>query len=62
MCILCMTVYKNEESVGAAIRESGLHRKELYITTKYDGGVVREEIEKSLKKVYLYQRHIGQCI
>jgi len=45
------SIYKNEESVGAAIRESGLHRKELYITTKYDGGVVREEIEKSLKKL-----------
>lgn len=46
-----MTGYKNEESVGVAIRESGLDRKELYITTKYDGGDIREEIEKSLKKV-----------
>ncbi|KAF8462672.1 NADP-dependent oxidoreductase domain-containing protein [Gautieria morchelliformis] len=48
-----MTVYGNEESVGVAIRESGLTRRELYITTKYDGGNVREEMEKSLKKVYI---------
>lgn len=35
-----------------AIRESGLKREELYLTTKYDGGGnIREEIEKSLKKV-----------
>ena len=54
-----MSVYENEDSVGVAIRESGLDRKELYITTKYDGGDVREEIEKSLKKVYLYIRHIS---
>ena len=47
--------YGNEDSVGVAIRESGLSRKELYITTKYDGGDVREEIETSLKKVYFYR-------
>lgn len=27
-------VYKNEESVGAAIRKSGLDRKEVFVTTK----------------------------
>ncbi|KAF8508534.1 Aldo/keto reductase [Gautieria morchelliformis] len=45
------SIYGNEESVGVAIRESGLTRRELYITTKYDGGNVREEMEKSLKKL-----------
>ena len=54
-------VYGNEDSVGVAIRESGLSRKELYITTKYDGGDVREEIETSLKKVYSY-RHQTRSI
>lgn len=28
------SVYGNEESVGAAIRESGISREELFITTK----------------------------
>jgi diketogulonate reductase-like aldo/keto reductase len=46
-----MIVYYNEDSVGVAIRESGLKREELYITTKFDGGNVREEINKSLAKV-----------
>lgn len=46
-----MTVYKTEGGVGEAIRESGLKREELFITTKYDGGDIREAIEGSLKKV-----------
>ena len=50
-----MTVYGNEDRVGVAMRESGLSRKELYITTKYDGGNIREEIEKCLKKVHIDQ-------
>ncbi|MFQ8738050.1 MAG: hypothetical protein ACLSAH_20345 [Bilophila wadsworthia] len=28
------SVYRNEEAVGAAVRESGIPRKELSITTK----------------------------
>ncbi|MFQ9866093.1 MAG: aldo/keto reductase [Bilophila wadsworthia] len=28
------SVYRNEEAVGAAVRESGIPRKELFITTK----------------------------
>ncbi|KAF8586934.1 Aldo/keto reductase [Ramaria rubella] len=59
--------YGNEASVGVAIRESGLKREELYITTKYDGGDIREEIEKSLKKlgtsyVDLYLIHFPQFV
>ena len=50
-----MTVDGNEESVGVAMRSSGLSRKELYITTKYGGGNIQEEIKKSLKKVHIDQ-------
>ena len=55
-----VTVYGNEDSVGVAMRSNGLSRKELYITTKYDGGNIREEIEKSLK-VHIDQRCL-QCV
>ncbi|TDL23154.1 Aldo/keto reductase [Rickenella mellea] len=48
-------IYRNEEGVGAAIKESGLNREDLYITTKYDGGVIRDEVEKSLAKLGLKQ-------
>jgi len=30
-------MYRNEEEVGRALRESGLARKDVYITTKYSG-------------------------
>ncbi|KAJ7601048.1 Aldo/keto reductase [Mycena floridula] len=46
--------YRNEESVGQAIRESGLDRSEFFITTKYGvRGNPREELEKSLSKLGL---------
>ncbi|KAI0294690.1 NADP-dependent oxidoreductase domain-containing protein [Multifurca ochricompacta] len=38
------------EFVGKAIRESGLGREDVWITTKYDGGVVLEEVHSSLQK------------
>jgi diketogulonate reductase-like aldo/keto reductase len=48
--------YANEESVGRAIRESGLARSELYITTKLNPfakpiGSSLEKLKESLKKV-----------
>ena len=43
--------YKNEDSVGDAIRESGLKRDDLYVTTKYWSGPIRKTIEGSLNKV-----------
>ncbi|KIJ27524.1 hypothetical protein M422DRAFT_71623 [Sphaerobolus stellatus SS14] len=44
--------YGNEESVGDAIRESGLTRKDLYITTKFSGlSEIEEAIQASLKKI-----------
>ena len=44
-------MYQNEDSVGAAIRESGLKRNELYITTKFGGGDIEKKFKESLKKV-----------
>lgn len=50
--------YKNEEAVGEAIKESGIDRKELFITTKLWNddirkGRTREALEESLKKLQL---------
>jgi diketogulonate reductase-like aldo/keto reductase len=44
-------VYRNEEAVATAIRESGLDRSDLFITTKYDAGDVEDRIRESLNKV-----------
>ncbi|EIM83189.1 Aldo/keto reductase [Stereum hirsutum FP-91666 SS1] len=44
-------IYKNEDSVGTAIRESGLQRSDLYITTKFDGGIIRDALLSSLSKI-----------
>ncbi|PSR70556.1 hypothetical protein PHLCEN_2v13595 [Hermanssonia centrifuga] len=44
--------YRTEEYVGAAIRESGLARSELYITTKFSGiSTPKYAIENSLDKL-----------
>lgn len=46
--------YANEAHAGKAIRESGLDREEIYVTTKFsgrDGLGIKESIEKSLKEV-----------
>ncbi|KAJ3534654.1 hypothetical protein NMY22_g6829 [Coprinellus aureogranulatus] len=40
--------YRNEEETGKAIRESGLAREEVYITTKYSG-LNKADIEDSIK-------------
>jgi len=60
-------IYGNEDSVRTAIRESGLSREELYITTKYDGGDIQESIRASLiklglKSVNLYLVHFPSFI
>ena len=49
--IFCYEGYENEESIPIAIRESGLARSDLYITTKYGGGDLEETIRESLNKV-----------
>lgn len=51
-------IYKNEEAVGEAIRESGIKREELFITTKLWNQDMRdhkveEAFELSLKKLGL---------
>ena len=46
--------YRNEEEAGRAIRESGLARKDVYITTKFsatNGLDVETSIQNSLKNV-----------
>jgi diketogulonate reductase-like aldo/keto reductase len=45
--------YENEESVGTAIRESGLGRDDLYVTTKWGIGEVQDAVRASLSKVCL---------
>ncbi len=44
-------VYANEQYVGAAIRECGLPRQDIWITTKYAGGDVLDAVHMSLRKV-----------
>jgi diketogulonate reductase-like aldo/keto reductase len=45
--------YYNEQCVGAAIRESGLAREDLWITSKFKEGDTLEEVHTSLRKVRL---------
>ena len=50
--------YQNEEAVGKAIKRSGVHREELFITTKLwiqDAGYekTKKAFEKSLKRLQL---------
>ena len=56
-------LYNNEQDVGKAVKDSGLNREEVYITTKlwsldYDGGdpynFVMQAAEESLKKLDTY--------
>ncbi|KAJ6563645.1 Aldo/keto reductase [Mycena vulgaris] len=47
------TFYETEEYIGKVIHESGLARSDLYITTKYALGDVREGIQKSLTNLGL---------
>jgi len=49
------TMYRNEESIGAALRRSGLTREELFVTTKLMPGRpnASRELEKSLQRLGL---------
>lgn len=47
------TVYDTEQYVATALRESGLSRADVYITTKFDGGDIPTEARKSIAKVCL---------
>ncbi|TIB83011.1 conjugated polyketone reductase C1 [Wallemia mellicola] len=47
-------IYGNEDSVGQALKDSGVSRSELFIATKYGGGRdVRSEFNDSLRKLQL---------
>ena len=49
--------YRNEEEAGKAIRESGLARKDIYITTKFSGRddlTIEEAIHASLSNVRIH--------
>ena len=46
--------YRNEAEAGKAIHESGLARKDIYITTKFSGRdnlTIEEAMQASLKNV-----------
>jgi diketogulonate reductase-like aldo/keto reductase len=45
------TVYGNQDSVGAAIRNSGLERSDLYVTSKWGYGDPEYALRESLKQV-----------
>ncbi|KAL0961394.1 hypothetical protein HGRIS_006345 [Hohenbuehelia grisea] len=47
--------YDTEEGVGAALRESGLERAEVYVTSKYGGGDIQDAVRTSLHKLGLKQ-------
>ncbi|KAL1660298.1 NADP-dependent oxidoreductase domain-containing protein [Schizophyllum commune] len=47
--------YSTEPDVGQAIRESGLARSDFFVTTKFGGGEVQEEFNKSLNNLGLNQ-------
>jgi len=49
----CAAFYANEQYIGAAIRECGLARQDMWITTKYDGGDVLDAVRTSLRKLGL---------
>jgi hypothetical protein len=54
--------YRNEEEAGIAIRESGLSREEIFITTKYSGlnGLdIQTSIVNSLKNVGFRLSRVG---
>jgi hypothetical protein len=44
-------VYANEQYVGAAIRESGLARQDMWVTSKYNGGDALDSAHTSLREV-----------
>ncbi|KAH8587402.1 NADP-dependent oxidoreductase domain-containing protein [Bisporella sp. PMI_857] len=51
----CADAYGTEEELGVAIRESGVPREELFITTKVQDNVlnISQAIDESLKKLQL---------
>lgn len=48
-------MYKTEPELGQAIKESGVERSKLFVTTKVDHNIpdIKAAIESSLKKLQL---------
>ena len=62
---LDMAVYENEQYVGNGIRESGLKREDIFVTTKYDGGDISSALSTSLRKVsskYTHFRYLAALL
>ena len=53
--------YRNEEEAGIAIRESGLAREDIFITTKFSG-VDGLDIETSIKNSLKNVRPTSSCV
>ena len=51
----CAEMYGNEEEVGVAIRESGIPRDDLFVTTKVAEGIhnIPQALHDSLQKLQL---------
>lgn len=50
------TVYKTEQELGTGIKESGVERKKLFVTTKVDNDNIHDiegALRTSLKKLQL---------
>ena len=58
-------IYRNEVEAGVAIRESGLARNDIFVTTKWsgmDGLDIATSIQNSLKNVRVASIYIGLII
>ena len=51
----CAEIYNNEGEVGVAIKESGVPREKLFVTTKVAEGIkdIAAALDRSLKKLQL---------
>ncbi|GHJ85377.1 hypothetical protein NliqN6_1779 [Naganishia liquefaciens] len=63
----CAEMYANEESVGQAIKELGVKRDDVFLTTKCGSADPRKSLEKSLKllgvdQVDLYLIHSPELV
>lgn len=52
---VCLLVYKTEPELGSAIKESGIDRSKLFVTTKVNQNIkdIQGAIKTSLKKLQL---------
>lgn len=56
IALTCLLVYKTEQELGTGIKESGVEREKLFVTTKVDSGNIHDiegALQISLKKLQL---------